>query len=1228
MRARDGRIYSSTGVDGYPFWQRYREVFETVLVAARTQDDTMRGLVPGDPHGLVPVEGPGVRVVPLPAYTGPWGYAAVRHRLVAALRAGVAQADVLCLRAPGAIAGAAWRLRGTRPVGVEVVGDPHDALAPGVVRSTLRPLARALLVRELRAMCTAAAAVAYVARERLPRRYPAGAWWTVCSDVDLDDEAFASAAAVAARMAHLRAHDATAAPWRLVFVGSLAQRYKGPDVLIEAVARCRAAGLALTVTIVGDGRQRAALAAAAAARGFGDAIRFTGQLAAGRAVRDVLDGADLFVLPSRTEGLPRALLEAMARGVPCLGSRIGGIPELLPEERLVAPGDAAALAAALTRILADRDALAAAATRDHALAREYDGTHLRPRRRALYERLRAAADARPGAVVTNTRSPAAPSMSRNAAWALAGNLGYAACQWAVLIAIAKLGSAADVGRFALGLALTAPAMMLANLHLRALQATDARGEHPFRVYLRLRVLTTATAFAAIALVTAALGYRGGDLGVVVAVAAAKAVEALSDVSFGLLQQAERLRRIACSMLMKGLLSVLAVAATLALGGGLLAASLAMAVAWAAVFLTNDLRAALRMAPARGHVPAPALVALARLALPMGCVMALNSLTANVPRYAVAASLGPTGLGHFAALISLLLAATQPLLAVGAAVSPRLARHFVADPAAYRGVTHRLLAIAALLGVGAIAGALGGGRAVLTFAYAPEYAAHAPVLVILAVTAAIGFLASAFGVAVTAARRFTPQLAIAVAALTVCALASRALVPLFGLRGAALAMLASESTRLVALAAVYALLCAPRRRAVSAARESTAPHVAAGEAHAAPTIRILHVFGSMERGGAETRTLEVMRRVDRRRYAFDFCVLSGVPGAYAAEIACLGGRVVACPLRPRLATFVPRFATLLRHGGYDVVHSHVHHFSGVVLLIARLAGVRTRIAHIRTTHDGHDASAVRAAYRRLTRRLLAHGATTVIGVSESALEAFFGTGWNTDHRRRVIYNGIDRARFAPRRARARVRDELGVEPRRPVVMHVASFTPAKNHAALIAIAAATIARRPDILFVLVGDGPLRAAVTAAVERRGLAPWIRFVGARGDVPRVLAAADLFVFPSLWEGLPGAVLEALASGLPVVASAIPGILEIARHTPALATVGHSGAAPARLVTVDPAKPEEFAAAIVALRPPAVDGRRGADDGAANVAHVHRAAGGAVPLPRTFTVEESMERLLACYG
>jgi glycosyltransferase involved in cell wall biosynthesis len=388
VRGRDSRAYSTLGVDAYAFWRRYLEVFDDVLIAARTTT--------GDVTGREPVDGPGVRVVPLPDYHGPWGYLRSRHALTVAIRDAVQQSDALCLRAPGPIAGCAWTLRGNRPYAVEVVGDPVDALAPGSVRSVLRPLARAHLARELRAMCREATAVAYVTETVLQRRYPTRAWSTSYSSIDLDAGAFTSEEGVVQRWGSFaRANDATAAePWRLITVGSLAQPYKGHDVLIDAVALCRARGLALELTIVGEGRYRPSLEARATASGLAACVRFTGQVSAGSGVRDLLDRAHIFALPSRTEGLPRALLEAMARGLPCVASRVGGIVELLPEERLAPPGDARALGDTIARLCDIPSDFLRIARHNQEVARRYAAEVLRTRRTDFYRRLRAAAEMR------------------------------------------------------------------------------------------------------------------------------------------------------------------------------------------------------------------------------------------------------------------------------------------------------------------------------------------------------------------------------------------------------------------------------------------------------------------------------------------------------------------------------------------------------------------------------------------------------------------------------------------------------------------------------------------------------------------------------------------------------------------------------------------------------------------------------------------------------------------
>jgi glycosyltransferase involved in cell wall biosynthesis len=395
-RGADGRVCSTTGVDGYRFWRRYLETFDRVLILARTRRSE-------DPEGGEPVEGPGVEVVPLPDYCGPVGFVRVRRALERAVTAAVERADVLCLRAPGPIAGSAWRARGRRPYGVEVIGDPLDALSRGAVRSIGRPLARLVLAREQRAMCRGAVAVSYVTEEALQRRYPPGGWSTACSDAGLGDDAFVDEGLVRARAA-CRA----IAERRLVFVGSLAQLYKGQEVLLDAVARCRARGLDVSLTVVGDGRYRGRLEARA--RPLGPAVTFAGQLPAGAAVRDEVDRADLFVLPSRAEGLPRAMLEAMARGVPCVGSRVGGVPELLPAERLVPPGDATALADVVARLCAPTADLVTPGLRDLAVARRYHEHRLEPRRLAFHARLAAAAA--DGCAPVRASPPAAPSPAR------------------------------------------------------------------------------------------------------------------------------------------------------------------------------------------------------------------------------------------------------------------------------------------------------------------------------------------------------------------------------------------------------------------------------------------------------------------------------------------------------------------------------------------------------------------------------------------------------------------------------------------------------------------------------------------------------------------------------------------------------------------------------------------------------------------------------------------------
>ena len=174
----------------------------------------------------------------------------------------------------------------------------------------------------------------------------------------------------------------------LVTVGSLEQPYKGVDVLIRATAKCIAAGRDIRLTVVGEGRYRTSLEQLAKQLGIGDSVRLTGQLSSAHDVRCVLDESDVFVLASRTEGLPRAMIEAMARGLPCIGTRVGGIPELLDPSELVAPNDAEALASKINETLSRPEYMMLLSARNLEKARGYRAELLDARRTQFFEHIR------------------------------------------------------------------------------------------------------------------------------------------------------------------------------------------------------------------------------------------------------------------------------------------------------------------------------------------------------------------------------------------------------------------------------------------------------------------------------------------------------------------------------------------------------------------------------------------------------------------------------------------------------------------------------------------------------------------------------------------------------------------------------------------------------------------------------------------------------------------------
>ncbi len=356
---------------GYKIHKRYLDVFDSVYVIARLQD--------GITTATEPVTGPGVKFLGLPSYLGLSQFLQRSVQIKSRIRAAVSKQKgrAAFIARTGNMGSLLIKelLKSGHPYGIEVVSDPFDVFAPGAIRHPLRPLFRIWFSRCLRQQCYRSCAVSYVTERALQKRYPphVDSFTTHYSSIELAQDFYVSAP----RRFQGR-------PRRILFVGTLSQLYKAPDVLLDAIGICDRQGVKIQLNIVGDGKYREFLEQRARTLGLAEKVTFLGQLPAGAKVREQMDKADLFILPSRGEGLPRAMIEAMARALPCIGSTASGIPELLSPEDLVPPEDAASLARKIAEVLADPGRMSGMSVRNLEKAKEFESRILQKRRIEFY----------------------------------------------------------------------------------------------------------------------------------------------------------------------------------------------------------------------------------------------------------------------------------------------------------------------------------------------------------------------------------------------------------------------------------------------------------------------------------------------------------------------------------------------------------------------------------------------------------------------------------------------------------------------------------------------------------------------------------------------------------------------------------------------------------------------------------------------------------------------------
>ncbi len=298
------------------------------------------------------------------------------------------------------------------------------------------------------------------------------------------------------------------------------------------------------------------------------------------------------------------------------------------------------------------------------------------------------------------------------------------------------------------------------------------------------------------------------------------------------------------------------------------------------------------------------------------------------------------------------------------------------------------------------------------------------------------------------------------------------------------------------------------------------------------IRILNLFTIMDRGGAETMVMNYYRSIDRSKVQFDFMVHRQERGAYDDEIERLGGRIFRmCPIYPqnfgKYQKMVKAFFDA--HPEYRIVHSHMSELGFFALREAKRHGVPTRICHAHNAPVGFDVKLLMRDYFKLRIRPYV---THRFICGESSGDWLFGKRYRSAFIR--MNNAIDAAKFRCNAQTAlEARQALGIAADATVIGHVGRFNTQKNHTFLIEIFEQIRKREPGSVLVLVGGGNLEEKIRRQVAQAKLEDSVIFTGVRDDIPRLMQAFDVFLFPSLFEGLPVTLVEAQAAGLPCLTS-----------------------------------------------------------------------------------------------
>lgn len=313
---------------------------------------------------------------------------------------------------------------------------------------------------------------------------------------------------------------------------------------------------------------------------------------------------------------------------------------------------------------------------------------------------------------------------------------------------------------------------------------------------------------------------------------------------------------------------------------------------------------------------------------------------------------------------------------------------------------------------------------------------------------------------------------------------------------------------------------------------------------AEPIRIAQIIGKWVGGGVEAVVMNYYRNIDRSKIQFDFICDDDSTNIPYEEIESLGGRVILIPPYQNLISYQKNLRKILKENNYKIVHSHINTLSVFPLYAAKKVGIPIRIAHSHSTTNKREWK--KNLLKQLLRPFSKKYATHYFCCSELAGRWLFG---NKEYDKGNVYllnNAIDIDKFKyNEKIRKEVRDELGIKDDTLVIGHIGRFVEQKNHSFLIDIFKEVHDKNKNSILILVGQGPLMNDIKEKVRKLNIEDSVIFLGQRSDANRLYQAFDIFLLPSLYEGLGMVLIEAQVSGLPCIASTeVPIVAKITNN------------------------------------------------------------------------------------